>query len=145
MKNGSTISRSKELFDSGFGCAEAVLMAVSEHLQIESHIIPRIATGFCGGVGRTSGMCGAVSGAVLALSLVYGRDSAGDSKDTLNGKIQDFINSFEEQFDSLNCTNLIGVDLSKPEGPQTFKALNLHPRCLGFVEEATRKVLLLIN
>ena len=56
--------RSVELFRSGFFCAESVLQAIAESLDIRSDLIPRIATGFCSGVARTGGMCGAVSGAV---------------------------------------------------------------------------------
>ena len=145
MKNNQAVIRSKELFDNGFGCAEAVLMAVSEHLEINSEIIPRIATGLCGGVGRTSGMCGAVGGAVLALSLVYGRDVAHQSKDQLNEKIKNFTDFFKDKFESINCTSRIGCDLSDPEGPEKFKAMNLHPKCANFVEEATGKVLQLIK
>lgn len=145
MTEENTITRSKQLFDNGYGCAEAVLIVMAEYLGVESKLIPRIATGFCGGVGRTSGTCGAVSGGVLALSLAFGRDEPNVSKDLLNEKIQHFIASFETRFHSINCTTLTGCDLSDPEGPKTFAKMKLHPTCAGFVEEATRMLIPLIH
>jgi len=81
-----TVNKSKELFDFGFGCAEAVLMAVAEYKNIQSELIPKIATGLCGGVSKTNGMCGAVSGGVLAISMIYGRNKMEDSRDVKNYK-----------------------------------------------------------
>jgi len=49
-----TAQRSGELFDSGFWCAESVLLAVAESKGIKSDIIPKIATGFCAGISRTN-------------------------------------------------------------------------------------------
>ncbi len=55
--------RCEELFRQGLFCAESVLQAVAESQNIENDLIPRIATGFCSGVARTSCLCGAASGA----------------------------------------------------------------------------------
>ena len=65
MSEGFVI-RSKQLFESGYGCAESVLLAVCESKGIQSVLIPRIASGFCGGVANTNGMCGTVAGGILA-------------------------------------------------------------------------------
>ena len=54
--------KAKKLFCSGFHCVDSVLRAVAEHTEIHSPLIPKIATGFYGGVPRARGLCGAVSG-----------------------------------------------------------------------------------
>ena len=77
--NDRAVQRSTELWDSGLYCAESVLLAVAESLGIRSDIIPRIATGFCGGVSDSGGMCGAVSGAIMAIGLAAGRSSTEQS------------------------------------------------------------------
>ena len=59
----------------GLLCAETVLNTIAEEAGLQSAIIPKIATGFCSGLARTGGMCGAVSGGIMALGLIYGRDS----------------------------------------------------------------------
>ena len=66
-------------FESGYYCAESVLLSVAEYKGVRSDLIPKIATGFCSGISRSSGMCGAVGGAVMAVSLFTGRQSPGES------------------------------------------------------------------
>ena len=65
-------------FNSGLNCAESVLLTLSGRLAGKNSvsIIPRIATGFGGGVGRNGDICGALSGAVIAIGLALGRDKA---------------------------------------------------------------------
>ena len=85
--------KSRELFQSGYYCAESVLLAIAEEKGIESDFIPKIATGFCSGMARTGGMCGAVSGAMLALNLVTGRSTPGESIEENYLGIRDHLNS----------------------------------------------------
>ena len=136
-----TINAAVAYFDAGYGCAEAVLKAVAEYRGVESELIPRLATGFCGGMARTGGMCGALTGGVLALNLLYGRDDSGQDKEANYRAIQEFLRIFRERFNEVNCPGLIGVDLATDEGQRQFTERNLHPRCAGFVGEATRMVL----
>jgi hypothetical protein len=74
-----TPQRSLELFSSGIFSAESVLLATAESQGIQSEFIPRIATGFCSGISRVGGMCGTVSGAIMGINLVAGRDSPAES------------------------------------------------------------------
>ncbi len=81
MSNHKTVLKSKQYFNYGYGCAESVLLAIAEYQGIKSELIPRMASGFCGGMAHTNGLCGAVSGAVLALNLVHGRDNFNQSRE----------------------------------------------------------------
>jgi C_GCAxxG_C_C family probable redox protein len=143
-KKENAIKASIAYFDAGFGCAEAVLKAVSEYKGIQSDLIPRLATGFCGGMARTGGMCGAVTGGVLALNLLLGRDRSDQDKEANYEAIQKFMENYMKQFNHVDCPALTGVDLGTDEGRQAFHDQNLHPRCAGFVGEATRMVLEII-
>lgn len=71
----------KRLFDNGFNCAESVLLATSHEKFAQSigGIIPRIATGFGGGIARNGDVCGALTGGVMAIGLALGRVSPEDS------------------------------------------------------------------
>ncbi len=140
-KKQKTIEASIAYFDTGYGCAEAVLKAVAEFKGVESDLIPRLATGFCGGMARTGGMCGAVTGGVLALNLLYGRNDSTGDKEANYQAIQEFMRIFRERFNDVNCPGLTGVDLATAEGQRQFTERNLHPRCANFVGEATRMVL----
>jgi C_GCAxxG_C_C family probable redox protein len=139
-------SRSRELFESGFFCAESVLLAVAEHEGIESDLIPRMATGFCGGMSRSSGLCGALTGGIMALGLLYGRDTPESSRDTVYSLVQQLVRDFKERFGSHNCTELLGCDLSTPQGRETFDAQGLlMTRCVSLTEEAAAMTARLIE
>ena len=134
-------ARSRELFDSGFFCAESVLLAVAESKGIESDLIPRIATGLCSGISRTCGMCGAVSGGILAISMLTGRSSPRDPTRKSFNKVKKFRKMFEKRFGTTNCRELIGCDLDTEEGQETFNEKNLIEQCKQYTEEATKMVL----
>lgn len=131
-------SNSKGLFDSGFYCAEAVLLAVAKHNGIESPLIPAIATGFCSGLSRTSGMCGALTGGILGLNLVYGRDREVESVEQNYSAVQRLVSEFGAACGSTKCSELLGCDLGTPEGQQTFRENKLHERCREYTAIATK-------
>jgi C_GCAxxG_C_C family probable redox protein len=126
-------------------CTESVLLAIAKAKGIESPLIPKIATGFCSGVARTSGTCGAVSGAILAAGLFFGRDKPADELERIYTIVQDFIAAFEEKYGSTNCKELTGCDLGTEEGQLKFERENLEPKCREYTEEATRMVMKLIE
>ena len=137
--------RSRDLFSSGYYCAESVLMAIAKVYDVESDLIPRIATGFCSGVARTSGQCGAISGAIMGLGLATGRDSPEESIEDTNALVRELVQRSEDKFGSRNCQQLTGCDLGTPEGQERFKANNVIDRCYQYAEEATRIALQLLE
>jgi C_GCAxxG_C_C family probable redox protein len=136
--------RSQELFDSGFYCAESVLLAMAESKGIQSDLIPGIATGFCSGVSRTGGMCGAVSGAIMGIGLAAGRSSPAVSVDSSYSLTQELIGRFEKQHGSVNCRQLIGCDLATEEGQRLFERNHLIERCQQYVGDAARMAMSLL-
>lgn len=136
--------RSLELFRSGFFCAESVLLAIAESQGIQSDLIPRIATGFCSGISRTGGMCGAISGAIMGINLAAGRNSPAESIEFSYTLTQKLISRFEKQYGSVNCRQLIGCDLATEAGQQYFMENHLMERCLQYAEDATRLAVSLI-
>ena len=144
----SVAERSRELFESGFYCAESVLLAIAEHQGIESELIPSIATGFCGGMSKTSGLCGALTGGILALNMLYGRNSADDikSKEINYDLVAWFISDFKERFGSTNCSELLGCDVSTEEGIKIYEAEDLERKiCIKITGEAADMVMKLIE
>ena len=124
-----TALRGKEIYDSGYCCSESVLMAVAEKHGIQSDLIPKIATGFCGGFSRTSGPCGALSGGIMAISLFFGRVESDDSSDRNVEAVQAFIREFEKHNGATGCTDIIGFDLSKPGERERANAAGVDRKC----------------
>ena len=136
--------RAVELFKSGFYCAESVLLAIAEERGIQSDLIPKIATGFCSGISRTGGMCGAVSGAIMGINLAVGRSSPTESIELCYSLTQKLIQEFEKQHGSSNCQKLIGCDLNTEAGQHYFMEHNLMEQCLQYAADATRMALALM-
>ena len=117
------------------------MLAVAEQKHIQSDSIPRIATGFCSGMARTDGMCGAVSGAIMAIGLSLGRSSPNDAIDPCYQAVRAFLERFSTRFEALNCLELTGVHLGTAEGQAAFKEKKQIKQCTEYVEEATRMVM----
>ncbi len=114
-----------------------MLQAVAESRNIHSELIPKIATGLCGGIGRTGGICGAVSGGVLGINLVAGRSQPSQSPETNHRLVRSFLGQFEARFGTIACERLIGCRLDTPEGQRFFKENKLREtKCQMFTEEA---------
>jgi C_GCAxxG_C_C family probable redox protein len=117
------------------------LLAVAEHEHFQNELIPRIATGFCSGMARTGGMCGAVSGGILAIGLLLGRDVPADPIDPCYQAVRQFCEQFRTRFGSLSCLELTGVHLGTPEGQAVFKEKRKIEACTRYVGEAAGMVI----
>jgi C_GCAxxG_C_C family probable redox protein len=131
----------RELFNSGYYCAESVLMALAEALEISSDLIPRIATGLCSGQSRGCGQCGALSGGILGLGLAQGRRSPKDPVDPIYRDVKRLMVMFTDRFGAVNCRDLIGLDLNSEKDRQRFQTENKHAFCTDITGEAIRMVL----
>ena len=90
-------------------------------------------------------MCGAVSGAIMSMNLVFGRSVPTESIETCYINVRKLIDMFESKFGSTNCRQLIGCDLGTEEGRNTFRSNNLIEHCRNYTEEATRMAMSIIE
>jgi len=128
----------QQIFDSGFNCAESVLKAAQEIFQLSgAEVVPKVATGLGGGIGRKGSVCGALTGGILALGLALGRTEPKDteSRDRLYGIARELYAKFEREFGTVLCFGLTQCDLTTKEGQDKFKELGLHKNlCSRFVQ-----------
>jgi C_GCAxxG_C_C family probable redox protein len=128
--SGAQVRKSaEESFASGLYCAESVVLAMAKSQGIESALLPKIATAFCGGMSRTCGTCGALTGAVMGLGLALGRSQAGESALPAYQATQRLITQFEREFGARDCHELLGCDLGTPEGQAKFRNDGLAELC----------------
>ena len=100
-----------EGYVAGLNCAERVFLTVRAF--VETDIPPEavaLLSGLGGGVGGTrEGVCGAVSGGVAAIGLIYGRPSPpAGSKELAYEVCRDFVCQFQTAFGATVCRDLIG-------------------------------------
>jgi C_GCAxxG_C_C family probable redox protein len=137
--------RARELFESGYYCSEAVLLAVAENQGVQSDLIPRIATGFGAGIARTGRTCGALSGAICGLGLAFGRSRPDESPDRMYAAVQKLLTEFEKKHGASDCRALIEIDLTTPDGRAAFREQGKIAQCLDYAEEAVRLTLSLLG
>ena len=64
----------EDLFRGGFFCSEAVVSSIRSKFEMDvPEEVIAMASGFPIGIGRSKCLCGAVSGGVMAIGLVFGR------------------------------------------------------------------------
>ena len=102
-------------------CAETALKSVCEYIGVDDKLVPRIATAFGGGMGGSQSVCGAVTGALMALGVMAGREPGGDQMrcKALAGK---FMRDFTAAHGALTCMGLTGVDMKDPAQMAAFRA-----------------------
>lgn len=126
----------EHLFTSGLYCAESVLLALAKSQGLESDSLVKMASGFCGGMARTCGTCGAVTGAIMGMGLSLGRSQPGESIQPAYAATQRLITEFEREFGSRDCHVLLGCDLGTPEGQASFREQKLGERCRNYTGRA---------
>jgi C_GCAxxG_C_C family probable redox protein len=107
-----------------------------EELGVESELIPGIALGFGGGLGRRGLVCGALNGGVMAIGLRYGQMEEPEVKDKAYALVLELCHRFERQLSSALCHDLTGCDLTTPEGRQKWSDSNGHEKCRQYVGTA---------
>lgn len=116
-------------------------MSLKEYLGIEEKdpLIPKIATGLAGGVGRSgTSHCGIFIGTVMAIGMKHGRDDAKDKQAiaTVYKKVQDYWDRFEKEFGSRDCAVLTGFNLGEPDGIKKWAAAGGRAKCTALIEKA---------
>ncbi|MCX7990506.1 MAG: C-GCAxxG-C-C family protein [Proteobacteria bacterium] len=78
--------RARKNFSLGYNCSECVFESVLHYIDtgLPKEVL-KVATGFGGGVGLFGDTCGALTGAVLSVSAVYGRSKLpeGEGKEAM--------------------------------------------------------------
>ena len=139
-------NRVVELFGNGqLFCAETVLAVIAESGGKDPESLIGMATGFCSGASRTSGQCGAVSGAIMGIGLFAGRTELGGDVDPAYTLVQEFLARFNAKFSSINCFELVGCDFATEEGSKRFKEEGLLKNCINFAVVAAEIALDLLR
>jgi C_GCAxxG_C_C family probable redox protein len=131
------------LFQEGYNCAQSVLLTMFEHWNGKDEVIPKIATGFGGGIGRCGSICGALTGGVMAVGIKYGTNEPSLEKRLKAYELaQKFYKSFEKQHGSVLCRELIGYDLSVAEELERAREAKIfEEKCVNFVRKAVETVI----
>ena len=115
-----------QYFADKFHCSQAVLAAYADECGIDEETALKL--GACFGSGMRKGeVCGACTGALMVLGLLYGQYRKDDMASRQNAnQVNDLMmNKFAEKCGSYLCNELLHCDISTLEGVNYAKNNNL--------------------
>ena len=131
-----------EYFRNKFNCSQSVLTPFGTEFHLSADECLKIATAFGGGMGRQQQTCGAVTGALMAIGLKYGKGINDDEakKQFTYSKTREFFEEFIKIHGSTNCRELLdGLDMTDPEGHKKIIERNLFElKCEKYVADAVK-------
>ena len=104
-------------FKEKFHCSQSVLAAYADDLGLSEEQALKIAYCFNAGM-RKGEVCGACSGALMVLGMIYGQSDKNDldSRNRANQMTDRFLNRFKELNGSYICNDILGRDITTQEG-----------------------------
>lgn len=130
----------EEYYRSGqFYCSEAIVKSINDAFGLNyPDSVVKLASGFPIGIGGAGCACGAVTGGVMAIGMVFGRDTPSDpSIDRCLGLSRELHTLFTRKHGCLCCRTLTyGMKLKSPEHLAQCIAFT------GEVAEETAKIIL---
>jgi C_GCAxxG_C_C family probable redox protein len=146
MKERSSLFSEKaaNYFERDYNCAQSVLLAMQEYYGVRRNkLIPRIAMAFGGGIGRRGSLCGALTGAIMAIGLKHGANKTVliDKEEAYEIALK-FYDQFVRECGSPFCRELIGYDLTNPEELEKLRKSNVREeKCAQFVKKAVEMLI----
>jgi C_GCAxxG_C_C family probable redox protein len=134
MTNPSEIAVTR--FSQNFNCSQSVFVSFAHQLGLDESQALKLSSPFGGGVARRGQTCGAVTGALMALGLARGADTPAGKEDAYRLG-QEFLQRFESKHATILCRELLGCDISTPEGRQQAREQGVFTAlCPLFVHDA---------
>ena len=134
--------KAEELFVSGCSCSQAVLLAFSDLTGLDESTALKLASPFGGGIGRLREVCGAVSGMMMVLGLLYGYDDtqATEAKKELYKQVQALAGEFSAQNGSIVCRDILKNPSTDPNPSPRSEEYYKHRPCSSMVVFAARQL-----
>jgi C_GCAxxG_C_C family probable redox protein len=105
-----------------YNCCESVLLTLTEYLEIDSELIPKIGTAIGAGVSLNGLLCGSISGVAIAIGIKYGRSRPEENPEPVWKMMDEYVAAFKKRFGYVNCRQLTGLNLKTPEGQKEYFA-----------------------
>ena len=130
-------------FEEGFNCSQALISTYGPGLGLSEDIARKISAPFGAGMGCMAEICGTVTGALMVIGLKAGNTKASDKerKPETTRLAKEVCEQFRTRNDSVICRDLLGCDISTPEGMKAAKDKELFTtQCPRFVRDAAEIV-----
>ncbi len=142
--SGDAVEQAREFFlqdDNAHGCAETSYIVLKRAYGLPDPGDSSAAMALNGGVAYAGGVCGAISGAALAVGQLAGRRVAdhGEAKTAAREIVMDLMDRFQDEFGDTTCRGLLGLDLRKPGEHDRFIDSGIwRTNCMAQIEFAVQ-------
>ena len=127
------VEEAVQLFEDGYMCSQAVLAVFCEEFGLSREQAFKISISFGSGMCKGE-VCGACTGAIMALGLKYG-----ENKSKSDEMCVKFLDSFKKENGSYICRDLLDCDIRTEEGIKYAIDNNLFKEiCPKMVESAAK-------
>lgn len=136
------IAQARELFlteENEHGCAETTYIVLKRLFNLPDADDSSAAMALNGGVAYGGGVCGAISGAALAVGQLAGQNipDHSEAKTAARELVMDLMDRFQAQFGSTTCRGLLGIDLRQPGEHDRFIESGIwRTNCMSQIEFA---------
>ena len=133
------VERAVSCFQEGFTCSQAMLSTYGPQFGLNHELALKVSGAFGGGMARMGETCGAVTGAFMVIGLEHGKTKNEDeqAKERAYSLIREFVDRFKSRNGSIVCRELLGYDISTPEGMKLIREKKLTTTlCPKFVQDA---------
>ena len=140
------IAQARDLFltdDNAHGCAEATYITLKRAYGLPDAEDSAAAMALNGGIAYSGGVCGAISGAALAIGQLAGRHIAdhNEAKTKARELVMALMDEFEVEFGSTTCRGLLGLDLRKPGEHDRFIESGIwQTNCMRQIEFSVKRL-----
>jgi C_GCAxxG_C_C family probable redox protein len=139
--NHPEVEQAVAFYKQGYTCTQSILASFARRYDLQQNLAFRIGEPFGAGTSCTGDMCGSVTGAIMVLGLQYGSTLSNDdaARSTTYQRVHELIQRFKEIHGSIQCTDLLGYNLSDPLQLQTVLEKGLFIQlCPNFVRDASQ-------
>jgi len=126
-----------------YGCAETTFMVLKDAYGLPDPGDSSAAMALNGGIAYFGGVCGAITGAAMAVGILAERRISDhkEAKRTARRIIMRYMDQFEEEYQTVNCRDLIGLDIRDEHGHHKFIEEGIwRTTCMDQIEFAVKQL-----
>jgi len=133
-----------DYFRKSFNCSQAVFTVFGKDYGLSENDCLKVSCAFGGGMGRQQHTCGAVTGALMAIGMKYGKalNDPEEKKKETYAKTREFFEQFTGLNGSVNCKVLLdGLNMNDPVDHKEIMERKLFDNsCEKYVADAVKIV-----
>jgi C_GCAxxG_C_C family probable redox protein len=136
-----SIALAKKFFAGKYNCTQSVMKSILLGMKMDFDEIMPLAAGLGAGVAHEGNVCGAVTGAIIALGVIEGKSKtdALEQKEAAYASGEEFIRRFKKIHGTIHCDSLTGIEMRDIEARESASEDGLFERvCPTYLANAVR-------